>query len=110
ALRILVDIPAVKLEPVFATVVGKDGLVAIVLWRVEKESFGLDATVNGSIDCCSGFFKAPLLFHDGIGFIKIDSPGADDRKPGRIHLVGCDPVAAEKTDRRCLGQLRPTFS
>src|ERR1700688_5024305 len=49
ALRILVDILAVELEPVFAPVIGKAGLVAIVLGRVEKESLGLDATVNGSI-------------------------------------------------------------
>src|SRR5882672_1027676 len=60
ALRILVDIPAVKLEPVFAAVIGKDGLVAIVLGWVEKEGFGLDAAVNGGIDRRSRFFKAPL--------------------------------------------------
>src|SRR5437879_13651773 len=63
ALRILVDILAVELEPVFAPVIGKHGLVAIVLWRVEKEGFGLDAAVNDSIDRCSRFFKASLLFH-----------------------------------------------
>src|ERR1700688_4657362 len=83
ALRILVDILAVKLEPVFATVIGKNSFIAIVLWRVEKEGFGFDAAVHGSIDRCSRFFKAPLYFHDGIGFIKIDSPGANNRKPGR---------------------------
>src|SRR5581483_6253974 len=86
-LRILVDVLAVEFEPIFAPVVGEHLLVAVVLRRIEEERLGLDATVYGRVDGRTCLLKAPLQFQAGVGSIKIDPPGADDRQFCRIHLV-----------------------
>src|SRR5260370_36634575 len=88
---------------------GKVCLVAAILRRVEEKPLLLEATVNGCEDERPRLLKAPLRFHGGIGSIKIDPPGADERKFRRIRFVGGHPVAAEKPDRRRFGQLRPGF-